>query len=480
MSGETAGVGSTIPIPPRASTAYSPTRRTALVLIGEGTSGAYLAGAFKALDEAGVRFDMILGKGAGAVVAALGAIGSAEKLYGDRGVIASLTDRSPWRFRLPFAASGVCLALAFLVFIAPALISVLLLLSLPLLAAARIVAPDAVTALTARAQEQGVLWASEIDPLYLRAMAFPLALLFAFLMVGWIVPAFFRGSSGERGLVRILGEGLIELSPLARALERALWEAVRGASLEARPRSRRDIGTRYRDLLGESLGQSAFRELIFYALDQDTGQEVPFVLVKERCLTRLGSRGPAAGAVVAEPVSLAGEDASSFFDALLASTTPAGLAPSVPVRLPTAGRHGGEVHRFCSSLLAGQSAVADAVAAGAEQVIYVSGAASMPQEGSGFERVAGAAVRQVLESDLRWAERERPGLVFFLIRPERHKLGLYEFSGRALPGGERLTMSALIAQGQRDAERLFIQPMVGEAPTQRSMLTEAPPPTIQL
>ena len=104
MPGETPGVGSTIPIPPRATSAYSPTRRTAVVLIGEGTAGAYLAGALKALDDAGVRFDLILGKGAGAVVAALGAIGSGEKLHGESGVIASLTERSPWRWRLPFAA----------------------------------------------------------------------------------------------------------------------------------------------------------------------------------------------------------------------------------------------------------------------------------------------------------------------------------------------------------------------------------------
>jgi hypothetical protein len=479
MAGETAGVGSTIPIPPRASSAYSPTRRTALILVGEGTAGAYLAGALKALEEAGVRFDLIMGKGAGALVAALGAIGSAEKLYGENGLIAALTERKPWRWRLPYAASGICLFLAFLVFVAPALVSVILLISLPLLAAARIVAPEAVAALTVRAQEQGSSWAAQIDPLYLRAMAFPLALLFAFLMVGWIVPALFRGSGGERGLTRLFGEGLLDLSPLSRLLERSLWEAVRGASLEARPRSRRDMGTRYRDLLGESLGQSSFRELIFYSLDQDVGQEVPFVLLKERWLTRLGARGPAAGAVVAEPVSLAGEDASCFFDALLGATTPASLAPSVPVRLPTAGRHGGEVHRFCSSLLAGQSAVADAVAAGAEQVIYVSGAAATGVEGSAFERLAGAAVRQVLEGDLRWAERERPGLVFFLVRPEKQKLGIYEFAGRSLAGGERLTMSALVAQGQRDAERLFIQPMVGEVPTQRTMVAE-PPPTIQL
>ena len=38
---------------------YSPRRRTALVLTGSGTSGAYHAGVLKALDESGVKLDLI-------------------------------------------------------------------------------------------------------------------------------------------------------------------------------------------------------------------------------------------------------------------------------------------------------------------------------------------------------------------------------------------------------------------------------------
>src|SRR5439155_16945246 len=49
---------------------YSPKRRTALVLAGSGTSGAYHAGVLKALDESGVKLDLVVGSGAGAVAAA--------------------------------------------------------------------------------------------------------------------------------------------------------------------------------------------------------------------------------------------------------------------------------------------------------------------------------------------------------------------------------------------------------------------------
>ena len=42
---------------------YSPKRRTALVLAGSGTSGAYHAGVLKALDESGVKLDLVVGSG---------------------------------------------------------------------------------------------------------------------------------------------------------------------------------------------------------------------------------------------------------------------------------------------------------------------------------------------------------------------------------------------------------------------------------
>ena len=53
---------------------YSPKRRTALVLTGSGTSGAYHAGVLKALDESGVKIDLVVGSGVGAVAAAFAAV----------------------------------------------------------------------------------------------------------------------------------------------------------------------------------------------------------------------------------------------------------------------------------------------------------------------------------------------------------------------------------------------------------------------
>jgi len=49
---------------------YSPSRRTALVLCGTGAHGAYHAGVLRALQEAGVRIDLVAGHGVGAAGAA--------------------------------------------------------------------------------------------------------------------------------------------------------------------------------------------------------------------------------------------------------------------------------------------------------------------------------------------------------------------------------------------------------------------------
>jgi len=320
----------------------------------------------------------------------------------------------------------------------------------------------------------------QLDSVYLRLLAFPLVLLFAYFLVGWIVPGFLRKESRGGSWLRLFGEGLLHIGRFTKGLERALWEAVRGASVEPRPPQRKDIGFGFRDLLSDNLGQTGFRELVFYALDLDTGQEVPFAFLKDRWFSKFGTRGPAGGSIGAEPVALSGDDAGLLFEALVASVTVPGLMPPVPLRLPTMGRYGGEVHRFASSLLAGQSVLADAIAAGAEQVIYVSTVPSTSSEGQGsLERVSAAALRQSLEHDLRWVERERPALVFFLVRPERQKLGLYEFSGRALPGGDRLGIQTLVAQGQRDVYRLFVQPVLGESALPRGA-SRIEDPTVEL
>lgn len=65
---------------------YSPSRRTALVLCGTGAHGAYHAGVLRALQEAGVKIDLVSGQGVGAAGAVLAAMDGASRLWEANGI----------------------------------------------------------------------------------------------------------------------------------------------------------------------------------------------------------------------------------------------------------------------------------------------------------------------------------------------------------------------------------------------------------
>jgi hypothetical protein len=432
---------------------FSHHRRTAVILLGDGTASAYLAGAMSALDAAGVRVDVVLGKGAGALIAALSAIDADKRLEGDDGLLARVAKRAPWGLRPLYKVTLCCLALSFAAFLSPALVGVVALLFVPFVTVARLLTGSGSSA--AEPSWFGYLLQAG-EPYYLRAMVVPLIVLCTF-WLGWFVVAAVR----ERRWPKL--PELYELSTLIELLESTFWRAVRGTSTDERPRDREELGDAYRKLLAGSLGQRGFRELIFYALDTDGGHEVPFAMLKERFFKRLEKHrlGRAEG-IRSEPIDLAHAGGTLLFDALIAALSPPGLVASVALKLPLGTRNGGEVHRFSSSLFAASSAMADAIASGAEQIIIV--ASCTPGErpmGNALERLTESALRNRLSDELSEAARA-PEFPVFLIRPDKQRLSLYEIAGRAQFGNDRLDLAALSAHGHRDAFRLFIDPVLGD------------------
>src|SRR5947207_15927127 len=102
-----------VPSSPSAET-YSPRLRTALVLTGTGTAGAYHAGVLRALHEAGVKLDVVAGHGVGVIGALFAAIDGAQRLWDDKGFWRSPAVRSfyPWRPLMRAAAWAAALSLA--------------------------------------------------------------------------------------------------------------------------------------------------------------------------------------------------------------------------------------------------------------------------------------------------------------------------------------------------------------------------------
>lgn len=442
---------------------FQPGRRTAVVLAGEGTAVAYLAGVLKTLDASGLRMDLLVGKGVGALVAAFGCIQADDRLHGREGLLRIFAEIAPWRMQPLYKALALSLAVSFGAFLSPLFLALLLLALFPMLAVARLILPESAASWGPRAQSWALDLAAGAEPYYFRAIALPLIVFFGLLLMA-LLARFRRGGSGEGFFAHLeaFRQGIFDLSPLRRELSAKLWKAVRGASTDSRPAHPGDIGDRYRKLLSESFQQHGFRELLFYALDLDVGQEVPFLLLKERFLKSFRRRGPGQGAVAAEPLDLSSKTAGLLVPGLVAAVSPPGLTTGSLLRLPLENKHGGEVHRFSSSLAASQNAIADAVAAGAEQVIYVCGSAFGERpSASSWEALAEANLRQAFENELRWAEEHRD-VGLFVIRPEKSLLGTFAFRGKALAGGERLELPALVAQGERDALRLFVQPVLGE------------------
>lgn len=447
----------------RPSAHFSPRRRTAVVLAGEGTQAAYLAGVMRALDAAGVRIDVVLGKGAGALVAAFSAFHAEEKIYGKGGLLDAVEGERPFRIAWLYRAAAVCLGASFAIFLAPALVGVGSIVALPLQAVVRQLRPD--TAAAAPGLVSVIVAAAE--PYYFPAIALPVIALFA-IVAGRTLGSIWPGRrEGSPAALRRLLEPAVDLTPLARMLEARLWQLVRGTSTDERPKDPAALSQAYVQLLTAGLGQHGFRELVFYALDTDSGAEVPFVVLKERFSKKLASSeqraGNGRGGGRAEPIDLANDGSTIFFDALLASQSPPGLVSEVGIKLPRGHEFGGEVHRFASSLIVGGlGVVADAIALGAEQIVYVTGAGREERvKGSIWERLASRGLRASLASDLAWAVAESDVPVF-VVRPESERVRPFEFSGRAQFGGaERLTAGALVAQGERDADRLFIRPVLG-------------------
>lgn len=427
---------------------FSPRRRTAVVLAGEGIGAAYLVGAMRALDAAGVRIDVVLGRGAGALVAAFSGLSAEDKIDGEGGLLDAASRVRPFRIAAVYRFAALSLAISFAFFAAPALLGLVSVVALPVQALLHGLFPAAAVS------SPGLLshLVAAVEPYYLPAVALPLIVLFAVLSV--------------RALRLLRREGLetllprpFDLDPLEQILSARLWQISRGTATEERPRHRRALSEAYVKLLTSGFGQQGFREIVLYALDTDTGEEVPFVALKERFGKKMASDLDPGRK---EPIDLAGEGGSILFDVLLAAVTPPGLAPEVAIPLPRGTKLGGEVHRFASSLSTGGETLPDAVAAGAEQVFYVtSAAASSRVSGNLWERISTSGLKASLERDLVWAA-ERTQVPVFVVRPDSERLAPYELSGRPQLGGGRLSPSALVDQGARDVERLFVRPVLGE------------------
>jgi len=448
---------------------YSPQLRTALVLTGTGTAGAYHAGVLRALQEAGVKIDIVAGRGVGVVGALFAAIDGGPRLWDDKGFWRrpSVAHLYPWRpvLRLVVWAVGVAVTVV----------------AVPLLALALglIVYPvDFV------AKMLGLTGAGGLVGAYLRAAeaAFAPAAL-----PTWL-PRVVVLVLGAAGLVGVVGAWLdaparrerggfwwrLVRAPLSSAEAAAqcwqvMWDLVRGAAQLKQP-SPAELGRRYTELLAENLGQPGFRELLFTVHDLDAHRDLVFALVAEGRRRDLIGRPTTAAAEErrAEVFDLHGVARDHLADAVAA-------ALAIPVG---ADVHGltfapeeywrGETHRVCDRPGAITRLLDELAALGVQQAIVVSAAAeaggphaltSPRLDGRGrigdyLQSSEASAVRDALRA----ARLPR----IFAVHPAHNPIGPFDFHGGYDERSDRRQpLVELMSRGYEDAYHQFIEPVVG-------------------
>lgn len=451
---------------------YAPRRRTALVLAGFGTAGAYHAGVLRALHEAGVKVDVVAGRGVGAVGAVLAAVNAGSHLWAARGLWRGGLARDAYRFRPVLRLASWWLAAALVALLSPLLVLGLAAVAYVGVLVAGLAGAEHLASAVARSFRAGLdaLFAPGALPVVVpRTAAAALVGLLLTLGAGAVVSAARRRRRVRGAPWWQIVDAPLESDRFARRVTRVLWRVIRGAT--TRMPVAAEVGRRYAELLGENVGEPGFRELLIVVHDVDARRDLAFAFLREPFRSRFFGGRTADGAPrAAEAFDLGGVARESLVDVLAASLSvpvatsprPVTFAPECPWR--------GETHRLADRPGGWLRLFLEVAAAGAEQVIVVS---AVPGGGSAhrleaarvdWRGAAGEYVRAMetvaLEDALQVARPWFAGL--YVVRPGHNPLGPFDFRGGHDEASDRwCTLDDLVARGYEDAYREFIDPVVG-------------------
>ncbi len=452
---------------------YSTRLRTALILTGTGTAGAYHAGVLRALHEAGLRIDLVAGRGVGAAGALFAAVDGGQRLWDKAGLWKGGGLAHAYRWRGPLRVAGWATVAA------AALLGIpLLLIAVGVVAAfvgvlLSLVSLDGASKAVTSAYGRGLdaLFAPPALPTIVpRLIVFCLlvaigALGVSVVLAAWRAPV--RRRAARASLWPLVGAPCSTRLMLDRTVGE-LWNLVRGAAAIPPP-PRPELGRRYVELLSENLGQPGFREILVTAHDLDARHDLVFALLADGHRQRFFARTAGEGGRAAEAIDLAGAGRDHLVDALAAGLAiPVATDPHL-VRLASEGPWKGETHRTCDRPDSLARLLEEVQAAGAEQVIVVSASPlpARPHE-LATSRVdpRGRAAEQLAAfegADLRDALLYRTATFasVYTIRPSHNPLGPLDFSGVYDERSDRAFTSAeLVDRGYEDAYHQFIEPVV--------------------
>jgi hypothetical protein len=447
---------------------YSPQRRTALVLTGTGTAGAYHAGVLRALHEAGVKIDIVAGRGIGVVGALFAAVDGAQRLWDDKGFWKAPDVKSLYAWRTVPRILAWALALSVAIVALPIAAVAVGLVVFPIDFVLKMVGAGGAGGLVgsylrfaeaAFAPEALPTWLPRLVVLVLGAAAA------AAVIDGWL-----SGPSRGRGPAwwRAMRAPISSRTAIDRCW-RVMWDLVRGAAALQQPPPA-ELGRRYAELLAENLGQPGFRELLVTVHDADAHRDLIFALVAEgrrRDLVRRPTT-QAAEARRAEVFDLAGVARDHLPDAVAAALTVPLATEWHTVTFAADAYWRGETHRLGDRPASLIRLVDELIDLGVEQVVLVSAAPESPgPHALAAPRLDGRArLGEYLQSSeaavVRDATTTTGGVRMFAIRPAHNPIGPFDFDGGYDDGSRRrIGLGELMNRGYEDAYHQFVEPVVG-------------------
>jgi len=413
---------------------YSPERRTALVLCGTGAHGAYHAGVLRALQEAGVKIDVVAGHGIGAGSAALAAIGGAARLWEESGVWRSPAVKSLYAWKRSAVVLSAVLAALVLILLAT-IVAVAVGLPPPRWWTGALIGTWAIAGIGCAA----IVW---------------------------------RHASGTRRAAgrwwwRLFGAP-VDAEPARQLFASLVSNLIRGAAPGALV-DRTALGRRFTEVLLENLGQPGFAELVLVATDLDARRDVVAALLREPYRGEFFA--PRAGRDrQSEVLDLAGLGRAHALDLVAGALTPPLIAEPALVTFAADGFWRGETHRMCDRAASVNRLLEEVAAAGVTQVIVVSAVAPVPaphmlrvprmdpRSRLGEFRVTAeaAALRDALEmARLRFDS-------VYVINPAHNPIGPFDVQGAYDEASDRRQdLAELMARAYEDAYQQFVDPVVG-------------------
>ena len=450
---------------------YSPSRRTALVLTGTGAHGAYHAGVLRALQEAGVKIDLIAGNGVGAGSAALAAIDGAARLWDPQGIWRGPRVRQLYTWRWPLRLAvwlGLVLATILLIPLIVLLVGLLVYLVGFLFEMLQLEAGRALV--SGYSSWLQFAFAGENLPTSVPRLAVvALSAIVLALVIGGVLAGRATGSrrADQGWWWRIVAAPFDAQLACDRFVD-ATWELIRGAAPVARPTATA-LGRRYAEVLSENLGQPGFRELLVVTTDLDARRDVVATLLAEPFRQSFLAPRPGRDRR-SEVLDLAGVSRDHVIDVICACLTPSMLCDPHLMTFAPDSFWRGETHRLCDRPGSIERLLEEVAEASATQVIIVTAVApaaaphrlkaprlDLAGRFGEFQTSAElCALRDALES---------VGSRFdsvYVIQPTHNAIGPLDLSGvYDEASARRQDLSELMERAYEDAYRQFIEPVIG-------------------